>query len=394
MVTLLSRLQFAFSVGFHFLFVPLSIGLIFLVCIYEFNYLRTKNKRFKHLSEFYGDLFVINYAFGIVTGFTMSLQFGTNWSAYSAFMGDVFGAPLVFEAMIAFFLESTFTGLWIFKKNKMSQKLRFITVLLIFIGTNFSALWIITANGFMQNPVGATLAVDGTKVVVENFKEIIFNPYAWYMLIHTNTSAILLSAYFVLGIGAYRYLKIDKESEEAKTFEIGFKPANIVLFITALSMPIVGYAYYKYIVPIQPTKITNIEGAKPLVSIAFSLMVGLGTVFIIYSGYTLIFFKRFMKSPVMQKLYLWTFAFPYVAILAGWIVAEVGRQPYVVYPKGGNEEGNIFMKTADAVSPNVPEMQVWFSIITILIMYAVLAWACVYLIKKRVNAPLVKEIEA
>jgi len=381
MVEILSRIQFAFTVGFHFLFVPLSIGLIFLVCIYEYKYLKSKDFKYKHLSEFYGDMFVINYAFGIVTGITMSLQFGTNWSAYSIYMGDVFGAPLVFEAMIAFFLESTFTGLWIFKKNKMSNRLRFITVLLIFIGTNFSALWIITANGFMQNPVGYALAADGSRVLVENFKEIIFNPYAWYMLVHNNISAILLGSYFVLGIGAYRYLKIDKESQEAKTFELGFKPANILLVITSLLMPAVGFSYFNYIVPIQSTKIDAISGGSPFVTISFGLMVGLGTFFIFYSIYTLIFFKRFMNSPVMQKFYLWTFPLPYIAILAGWIVAEVGRQPYVVYG---------LMLTNDAVS-NVPVMQVWFSLITIFVMYAILAVGCIYLIKKRITSPLVKE---
>ncbi|QEN03188.1 cytochrome ubiquinol oxidase subunit I [Thiospirochaeta perfilievii] len=381
MVEILSRIQFAFTVGFHFLFVPLSIGLIFLVCIYEYKYLKSKEVKYKHLSEFYGDMFVINYAFGIVTGITMSLQFGTNWSAYSIYMGDVFGAPLVFEAMIAFFLESTFTGLWIFKKNKMSNRLRFITVLLIFIGTNFSALWIITANGFMQNPVGYALAADGSRVLVENFKEIIFNPYAWYMLVHNNISAILLGSYFVLGIGAYRYLKIDKESQEAKTFELGFKPANILLVITSLLMPAVGFSYFNYIVPIQSTKIDAISGGSPFVTISFGLMVGLGTFFIFYSIYTLIFFKRFMNSPVMQKFYLWTFPLPYIAILAGWIVAEVGRQPYVVYG---------LMLTNDAVS-NVPVMQVWFSLITIFVMYAILAVGCIYLIKKRITSPLVKE---
>jgi len=384
MVEILSRIQFAFSVGFHFLFVPLSIGLIFLVCIYEFNYMKSKNLKYKHLSEFYGDMFVINYAFGIVTGFTMSLQFGTNWSAYSIFMGDVFGAPLVFEAIIAFFLESTFTGLWIFKKNKMSNKMRFITVLLILIGTNFSALWIITANGFMQNPLGYTLAADGSRVVVENFREILLNPYAWYMLVHNNTAAFLLGAYFVLGIGAYRYLRVDKASEEAATFRLGFKPANILLLIMALLMPIIGNTYFNYIVPIQPTKIDAISGGVPLVSISFALMVGLGTLFILYSLFTLVFFKKYMESPVMQKIYLWTFPLPYVAIMAGWIVAEVGRQPFVVYG---------LMLTKNAVS-TVPVMQVWFSLITILIMYAILAIACVYLIVKRINAPLVKEEHA
>ncbi|MGL1891957.1 MAG: cytochrome ubiquinol oxidase subunit I [Spirochaetaceae bacterium] len=381
MVEILSRIQFAFAIGFHFLFVPLSIGLIFLVCIYEFYHLKTKNIKYKHLSEFYGDMFVINYAFGIVTGFTMSLQFGTNWSAYSMYMGDVFGAPLVIEAIIAFFLESTFTGLWIFKKNKMSGRLRFITVLLIFIGTNFSALWIITANGFMQNPVGYKIAIDGSRILVDNFREIIFNPYAWYMLIHNNLSAILLGAYFVLGIGAYKYLKLDKESDEAKTFEMGFRPANKILVVSAILMPIVGYSYFNYIVPIQPLKIDAVSGGNPFVTIAFALMVGLGTLFILYSIYTLVFFKKYMKSPTMQKFYLWTFFLPYIAILSGWVVAEVGRQPYVVYG---------LMLTKDAVS-TVPVMQVWFSLITIFVMYFILAVGCIYLLIKRVKAPLIKE---
>lgn len=380
MVEILSRIQFAFSVGFHFLFVPLSIGLIFLVCIYEFNYLRTKDTKYKHLSEFYGDMFVINYAFGIVTGFTMSLQFGTNWSAYSHYMGDVFGAPLVIEAIVAFFLESTFTGLWIFKKNKMSGKLRLLTVVLIFLGTNFSALWIITANGFMQNPVGYSIAADGTRVIVESFREILLNPYVWYMLVHTMTSAILLGAYFVLGIGAYRYLKVENDSLEATTFRMGFKPANIILIITSVLMPLVGYSYFNFIVPIQPTKIDAVSGGSPFVTISFAIMVGLGTFFIFYSIYTYVFYKKYMQSPVMQKLYLWTLAFPYIAITAGWIVAEVGRQPYVVYG---------LMLTKDAVS-NVPEMQVWFSLITIFVMYAILAVACVYLLVQRIKAPLVK----
>ncbi len=380
MVEILSRIQFAFTAGFHFLFVPLSIGLIFLVLIYEFIYYRTQNKKYKHLSEFYGDLFVINYAFGIVTGITMSLQFGTNWSAYSVYMGDVFGTPLVFEALIAFFIESTFTGLWIFKKNKMSQKLRLITVGLIFFGTNLSALWIITANGFMQNPVGYTLAADGSRILIENFAEVLTNPYVWYMLIHNNTAAILLGAYFVLGVGGYKYLRA-KNEDEKETFRLGFKPANIALVVTALLMPIVGYTYFNYIVPIQSLKIDAISGGTPIVTIAFQVMVGLGTIFIIYSLYTLIFFKRYMNSPVMQKIYLWTLSLPYLAIIAGWIVAEVGRQPYVVYN---------LMLTADAVS-NVAVMQVWFSLITIFVMYATLAVACVYLIKKRVKAELVRE---
>ncbi len=208
----LSRLQFAFTVMFHFLMVPLSIGLILLVFIFEALYYKTKDEKYKKQANFWGgNLFAINFIVGIVTGgITMEIQFGTNWAEYSKFMGDIFGSPLAFEALMAFFLESTFAGIWIFYRHKISAKFRLVTALMILIGTHVSAVWIITANGFMQNPVGYELAADGSKVILTDFIALTLNPYALYMLIHTITSAYLLGAFFMLGVSGYHLLKKTK----------------------------------------------------------------------------------------------------------------------------------------------------------------------------------------
>lgn len=375
MVEILSRIQFALTVGFHFLFVPVSIGLIFLIVIFEGINLKAKKQKYKELSNFFGDIFVINYAFGIVTGITMSLQFGTNWSEYSRFMGDVFGAPLVLEALIAFFLESTFTGIWIFKRNKISDKMRFIVVLLIFIGTNISALWIITANGFMQNPVGFELV--GNKIIMTDFVALLTNPYAWYMLIHTNVSTFTLGSMLVISIGSYKLLKGTKV--EADLAKIGIKIAFIVLLITSVFEALFGQAYMKYITPIQPSKIDMLSGKSTFVTTAFFIMIACGTILIAIGIYGSIYFKKFIESPSTQKIFLWLFFIPYIAIIAGWIVAEVGRQPWIVYG---------LMKTSEAVS-DVGVYSVVFSLVTITLLYVILGIACVYLTIHRIKKPMI-----
>ncbi len=378
MTEILSRIQFAFTVGFHFIFVPVSIGLIFLIVIFEGLNLKTKNETYKKLSNFFGDIFVINYAFGIVTGITMSLQFGTNWSEYSKFMGDVFGSPLALEALIAFFLESTFTGIWIFKKNKISDKIRFITVFLIFVGTNLSALWIITANGFMQNPVGYEIVAD--KVVMTDFIALLTNPYTWYMVVHTNVATFILGAMLVISISSYKLLK--GNDEEKTIFKTSLKIAFIVLLICSIFEAIWGNMYMNYITPIQPTKIDMFSGGSPFVTISFIIMIAAGTLLIGIGIYGTVFFKRFLNSPSAQKIFKWMFFLPYIAIITGWIVTEVGRQPYIVYG---------LMKTSEAVS-DVPASSVWFSLITIAILYTLLGIACAYLTINRIKKPYDKLI--
>ena len=363
-VEILSRLQFALTIGFHFIFVPLTVGLIMIIVVFEFRHYKTKDDRFRKLSNYFSDIFLINYAFGIVTGITMTVQFGTNWSQYSIAMGDVFGSPLLLEAIIAFFLESTFNGIWFFRRNRLSPKLRLVVVSMIAVGTTLSALWIITANGFMQNPVGATW--DGSKMILDNFAEIAFNPYAWYMLIHNHLSAFILSGFVVLAISSWHMLKGKEEDKEL--FKIAAKYGAWLLLISSVLTPIVGNAYLQFLTPLQPAKIDMIQGIatgglETVVRIAFGVMVSLGTVFVLISAFTVIFFdKTFIKSPTLQKIYIWLVPLPYIAIMTGWMVTEMGRQPWIIYG----------IMTVDEGISDVPLNQIWFSIISIVVFYILL----------------------
>lgn len=363
MVELLSRLQFALTVAFHFIFVPLTVGLIIMILIFEIKYFKSDDVRFKVLSNYFSDIFLINYAFGIVTGIAMSVQFGTNWGNFTVVMGDIFGSPLVLEALIAFFLESTFNGIWFFRKNQLSKKLRLTVVSMIVIGTSLSAIWIITANGFMHNPVGATW--DGTKMVLDNFLTVALNPYAWFMFIHNHISAILLSGFVILAVSSWHILKGKEEDKE--TFKIAARYAAWTILITSILLPFVGNSYMKLITEVQPTKIDMIQGLstgvlESVVRIAFSVMLSLGFLFIGLGVYTVIFKSKYETSPTLQKIFVKLVPLPYIAIIAGWMVTELGRQPWIIYG---------VMQTSNGVS-DVPVQQVWFSIITIVIFYAIL----------------------
>lgn len=432
----LSRLQFAFTILFHFLMVPLSIGLILIVVIFEFKYFKTKDDKFKKQADFWGNLFAINFVVGIVTGITMEIQFGTNWAEYSKFMGDIFGSPLALEALMAFFLESTFAGIWIFYRHKISAKFRFVTAVMILIGTHLSAVWIITANGFMQNPVGYELATDGSKVILTDFLALTLNPYALYMLVHTITSAYLLGSFFVLGVCGYHLLK----KQNVEFFKKAAKPALIVLLITSLAQPMIGHFYAQYVGDIQPAKAAAFEvvwetesevpmyliqipgkdaessvnllpipyvgslmytnsptgevvGIKeateewtpdmyasfikmlPLTHISFRIMVGLGMMFVLLAMLGLLLYKKekYVQNKWIHRAFLYLMPTPWLAILLGWTVAEVGRQPWIV---------NGLMLTKDAVSMNVPAAQVGFSLITLVVFYGVLFMVEFYLLTK------------
>ena len=363
MVGILSRLQFALTIGFHFIFVPLTVGLIVIILLFEIKHYRTQDEKYRKISNYFSDIFLINYAFGIVTGIAMTLQFGTNWSQYTLAMGDVFGSPLLLEAIIAFFLESTFNGIWFFRRNRLTAKMRLFVVSMITVGTTLSALWIITANGFMQNPVGATW--DGSKMILENFAELAFNPYAWYMLVHNHLSAFILAGFVVLAISSWNLLYGKEKDREL--FKISAKYGAWFLLVSSILIPIVGNAYLRFITPLQPGKIDMITGVangglETVVRIAFNVMLGLGTLFVLISLFTVIFFKKYEKSPTLQKIYIYLVPLPYIAILTGWMVTEMGRQPWIIY--------NI-MEVSEGIS-DVPLEQIWFSIITIVSFYLIL----------------------
>lgn len=390
MLEVLSRLQFALTVAFHFLFVPFTIGLIIFVLIFEYKYFKTNQSKFKKLSEFFGNIFIINYAFGIVTGIVMTVQFGTNWSEYVKAMGDVFGSPLVIEALLAFFLEATFAGIWAFRRDKISKTFRLVTVWMIFIGVMLSALWIITANGFMQNPIGATWIVEEKKVIFDSFGSLFFNPYAWYMFIHNHLASILLTSFIVLAISMYHIQK----NHHKDTFKYSAKIAAWVILITAVLLPISGNLYMTLIANVQPDKLnmiqngvsvsTDVGTALPVfVKGAFHVMTTLGGFFIVFGLYVVLYFEKIMSSPTLKKIMFFMIPLPYIAIITGWMVAEMGRQPWIIYN---------MMKVSEGIS-NVPVSQVWFSIILLISFYVLLFIMDYYLSIKTIRRGFDGEIQ-
>ncbi|WP_370575372.1 cytochrome ubiquinol oxidase subunit I [Methanomethylovorans sp.] len=426
---LLSRIQFAITVAFHFLFVSLTLGLALLVAGMETAYYRTRDETWRKMADFWGRIFKINFAIGLVTGLAMTFQFGTNWGAYSEFMGDVFGSPLAVEALLAFFLEGTFFGVWIFL-DRNRQKLKAFSMWMVALGTNISALWIITANGFMQNPVGYELLADGSKVVMTDFFALLTNSYVWYMLVHTLLSAYLLTAFLIIGICSYHFLK--KNNNEV--FSRSFRIAIVLALITSILLPVLGHGYAQYVTEIQPAKgaamdaIWETGASVPMYLIqvpdastgsnsiellgipglasflytgsfsgtitglnqipadelppvemvfwSFKLMTVLGFLFIAQAlaGIYLQKSGKLYYSDKYLKLMMWSIPLPYIAIIAGWNVAEVGRQPWIVYG---------LLKTADGIS-SVPVSEVLFSTLLISAFYLALIVFEIYLIKKTV----------
>ncbi|MGL5653497.1 MAG: cytochrome ubiquinol oxidase subunit I, partial [Vibrio sp.] len=203
----LSRLQFALTAMYHFLFVPLTLGMAFLLAIMESLYVMTDKQIYKDMTKFWGKLFGINFALGVATGLTMEFQFGTNWSYYSHYVGDIFGAPLAIEALVAFFLESTFVGLFFFGWDRLSKRQHLTVTWLVALGSNFSALWILVANGWMQNPVGSEFNFETMRMEMVSFAEVVLNPVAQVKFVHTVAAGYTTGAMFILGISAYYLLK-------------------------------------------------------------------------------------------------------------------------------------------------------------------------------------------
>ncbi len=421
-VVFLSRLQFAAATLFHFLFVPLTLGLSILVAYMETRYVRTGDRMYLSMTRFWGRLFLINFAVGVVTGITLEFQFGTNWSAYSAYVGDIFGSLLAIEASVAFFLESILLGVWIFGWRKLSKKTHAAVMWLVAAAGNISALWILTANGWMQHPVG--YALRNGRAELEDFAAVVFNKFAILEFLHTVSSAYVLSAFFVMGVSAYHLLK----KQHVAFFTRSFRMALVFGLVFSLVVAIVGDSHGIHVTQVQPAKLAAMEahwetttrapihlfaipdeknarnlieiGSIPgllsllghhdfnaevkglrdfpkderppvwLTFISFRAMVGLGGLFILL---TLIgWFKRnrLLESPGYLKLMLLALPLPYIAIELGWILAEVGRQPWIVYG---------LMRTSDAVSP-VAASQVMVSLIAFIAVYGLLGVAGFYLI--------------
>ncbi|MEC9491819.1 cytochrome ubiquinol oxidase subunit I [Flexistipes sp.] len=415
---MLARVQFAMTAMFHFIFVPLTLGLSVLVAIMETMYVKTGNETYLRMTKFWGKLFLINFAVGVVTGITMEFQFGMNWAEYSKYVGDIFGAPLAIEATMAFFLESTFLGVWIFGWKKISKKAHAFAMWMVALGSNMSALWILIANAWMQHPVGYVLR--NNRAELNDFAEVIFSPYAWLKFFHTVMGGYIVGAFFVMGVAAYHILK----KNQLDFFKRSFKIAAIFGLIMSLGIAIIGDFHAKEVAKTQPSKMAAMEslwqtqenapiymfawpdaeneqnafeflpipgllsylshgdfnaevtGLKDIprnerppvwpTFLSFRLMVFLGTIFIVLSLLAFIYSKKdsLENKRWFLRLMLYAIPLPFIAAQVGWIVAEIGRQPWIVYG---------VMKTSDAVSKSVTSGQVWTSLIGFFIFYGILA---------------------
>ena len=268
----LSRLQFAVTALYHFLFVPLTLGMTFLLVTMELTYLVTGRQVYKDMVKFWGKLFGINFALGVTTGITMEFQFGTNWAYYSHYVGDIFGAPLAIEGLMAFFLESTFIGLFFFGWDKLSKWKHFMVTVLMAVGSNLSALWILIANGWMQNPVGSNFSFVSMRMEMSNFWTIVFNPVAQAKFVHTVSAGYLTASLFVLGISSYYLLK-GRDLDFARR---SFRVAAGFGFASALSVIVLGDESGYTVGEAQQTKLAAIEAMwhtepAPASLVAFAL---------------------------------------------------------------------------------------------------------------------------
>jgi len=410
----LSRIQFAVATYFHFLFVPLTLGLAPMIAILETIYVRTKDEDYKKAAQFWGKLFLINFAVGIVTGITLEFQFGTNWSRYSEFVGDIFGSLLAIEATLAFFLESTFIAVWVFGWNKLRPSLHCGAIWIVAIATNISAFWILVANAWMQHPVG--YVIRNGRAELEDFFAIITQPFALLEFVHTVGGAWILGGMFVLGVSAYHLLRGQHVGVMRKSFkfaaiwtlvfavfEIGqghmsaeilrhTQPAKLAAMeaqwetsddvpmylvlwpdpenetnkIEAMKVPSVVsiLAGYRKNTVIEGLKEFEPEDRPPVIVpfVSFRLMVGLAFVFVALGA--LAWWRRNdpERWPWLLRVLAWAIPLPYLAIQLGWTLAEIGRQPWIVYG---------LMRTKDAVSP-VTTAQVFPTLITFILLYGVL----------------------
>lgn len=251
----LSRLQFAVTAMYHFLFVPLTLGMAFLLAIMESVYVMTGKEIYKDMTRFWGKLFGINFALGVTTGLTMEFQFGTNWSYYSHYVGDIFGAPLAIEGLMAFFLESTLVGLFFFGWDRLSKVQHLVVTWLVALGSNFSALWILIANGWMQNPVGAEFNFTTMRMEMTSFTEVMFNPVAQVKFVHTVSAGYVTGAMFVLAISAWYMLKGRDLAFARRSFAI----ASAFGLAASLSVIVLGDESGYELGDVQKVKLAAIE---------------------------------------------------------------------------------------------------------------------------------------
>jgi cytochrome d ubiquinol oxidase subunit I len=432
-VEILSRLQFAFTVAFHYLYPPLSIGLGVMLVIMEGMFLRTKDPHWEQLTRFWIKIFALIFGIGVATGIVMEFEFGTNWAAYSRYVGDIFGSALAAEGIFAFALESGFLGILIFGWNRVSSRVHFISTIMVALGSMFSAIWIVVANSWMQTPAGFTIEGEGmqARAVVTDFWAMVFNPSSIDRLTHVLLGAFLAGSFLVLSVHAWYILK-GRFVEPSKK---AFKAALILAGIAAVAQLFSGHSSAKLIAEHQPAKLAAFEGhydslavgdlyifgfvdqkkeevrgiampgmlsflthedfEKPLPGLRsfpveerpkqvnfvfqtyhFMVLIGMGLIGLTLLAGFLWWRGRLFDYPWLMRIFAISVVLPQVANQLGWYSAEVGRQPWVVYN---------LLRTSDALSKSVTAEQVWFSLILFTLVYLLLLFLFLYLLNKKIK---------
>jgi cytochrome d ubiquinol oxidase subunit I len=436
-VVTLSRIQFAITIMFHYLFPPLAIGIGAFLVFLEARYLKTGDVQYEAATRFWVKIFALNFVLGVASGIVMEFQFGTNWAIYSRYVGDVFGSVLAAEGIFAFFLESGFLAILVFGWDKVSARMHFLSTLMVALGSIFSALWIVVALSWQQTPAGFVIRDFSTpggivkRAELTDFWSVVFNPSAMDRLVHVLIGAFILGSFFVLSISAFYLLK-NRHVDFARK---SFTTALVVAAISSLAALASGDSHARIVARYQPAKLAAMEGlfettqtgapmhvfgipdsksrivrysveipgllsylvhrdsSKPVPGLdqfepdappvalpfySFHIMVGLGSYFIALTLYAL--WCRVRGTLFRKKWLLWVFVFsvvgPFVANELGWVAAEVGRQPWIVYN---------LLRTSEAVSRNLAASQVAGSIIIFGAIYALLFAVWIYLLNDKIQ---------
>ena len=431
-VVLLSRIQFAFTIMFHYIFPPFSIGMGALLVIFEGTFLVTQNPVYEKITRFWVKIFAANFSLGVATGLVMEFEFGTNWSTYSRFVGDIFGSPLAAEGIFAFFLESGFLAILLFGWEKVSRITHFFATMMVFLGSVMSAFWIVVANSWMHTPVAFELVGEGAQQVarITDFWEMVFNPSAMVRFGHTLVGALIQGGFLVLSVSAFYILKGKYQDFAQKSFRV----ALVFTAVACLVQPLVGHQHAQVVAKYQPTKLAAFEGlyesekSAPLYVLGYTdpesektygiaipqllsflafndfdaevaglkevpredwpnvglifqtyhAMVGLGMLFIGLTLFSLVLLlrKKLWNQTWLIKLYVPMVILPVLANQLGWVSAEAGRQPWIV-------QG--LLRTSDAVSPSVQGPMVLTSLIMFCLVYSLLFAVWIYVLNKEIQ---------
>jgi len=426
----LSRLQFGITIGFHFVFVTISLGMAWLLLAMESMAWRTGQPEWNRAARFFGRIFIVTFAFGVVTGIVMEFQFGLNWAVFSGFVGDIFGTPLAAEGLFTFVIESVFIGLYIFGRDRVPKAIHWFSIFMVALGATLSAFWILVANSWMHTPAG--YAVRNGRIELSNFYDVVFNQSMWSRFFHTVDAVLVGGAFFVAGVSAYLLLKHKDVELAKKTLRLS---VTFGLVVSVLELYPFGDMSARQVALTEPTKFAAMESVEKtgpraaivlfgipveepprliydvrvpgalswlayrdanaavkgfdqfspnelpplaLTFTSFHLMVGLGTFFIAAMGWAVI---ELIRGRLWEsRWFLWVLVLsiplPILACQFGWLTAEVGRQPWIVYG---------VMRTSDAASPNVSGSQVLFSLWLFGILYLMLGTVYVLLIARDVR---------